>query len=124
MAHKLNHSKGDKIEFVDISDSGNVMTVNVDYMWAATRCRGITTIVKNCMKEYRRYNGMNKGQREGFTLLLTHVQELHDLVSKYSKRNFIMRGLKASSFKASYEEVDKQISTDVQIIQAGLGARR
>ncbi len=35
MAHKLNHSKGDKIEFVDISDSGNVMTVNVDYMWAA-----------------------------------------------------------------------------------------
>ena len=35
LAHKLNHSKGDKIEFVDISDSGNVMTVNVDYMWVA-----------------------------------------------------------------------------------------
>jgi hypothetical protein len=34
-AHKLNHSKRDKLEYVDTSDSGNAITVNVDYMWVS-----------------------------------------------------------------------------------------
>ena len=89
---------------------------------AATRCRGIESIVKNCQKEYQRYGGMSDEQRGGFDLLLKHVRELEGVVTKYSKRNFIMRGLKANSFKTKYEEIDKEISTDIQIIQAGLGA--
>ena len=89
---------------------------------AATRCRGVESIINNCVKEYKRYNGMNDEQREGFDLLLDHVKQLQKLVTKYSKRNFIMRGLKANSFKSSYEELDKEISTDIQIIQTGLGA--
>ena len=37
---------------------------------AATRCRGIESIVKNCQKEYQRYGGMSDEQRSGFDLLL------------------------------------------------------
>ena len=33
---------------------------------AATRCRGVENIINNCVKEYKRYNGMNDEQREGF----------------------------------------------------------
>ena len=90
---------------------------------AATRCRGVENIINNCVKEYKRYNGMNDEQRGGFDLLLDHVRQLQKLVTKYSKRNFIMRGLKANSFKSSYEELDKEISTDIQIIQMGLGVK-
>ena len=39
---------------------------------AATRCRGVESIINNCVKEYKRYNGMNGEQREGFDLLLDH----------------------------------------------------
>ena len=56
-------------------------------------------------------------------MLLEHVSELQKLVSTYSKKNFVMRGWKAKSFKSSYEELDKEISTDIQIIQMGLGVK-
>ena len=81
-------------------------------------------IINNCVKEYKRYNGINKTQRGGFDLLLKHVNQLHELITKYSNKNFIMKGidLLSNSFKSSYEEIDKQISTDIQIIQMGLGA--
>ena len=83
---------------------------------------GVENIINNCVKEYKRYGGMNDEQREGFDLLLDHVSQLQELVTKYSKRNFIMHGWKANSFKSNYEDIDKEISTDIQIIQTGLGA--
>ena len=79
-------------------------------------------IINNCLKEYKRYGGINDEQRDGFIQLLEHVSKLQKLVSTYSQRNFIMRGLKANSFKARYEKLDKEISTDIQIIQTGLAA--
>ena len=69
---------------------------------AATRCRGVESIVNNCVDEYKRYNGVSDEQREGLDLLLKHVTELYELVTKYSKRNFFMRGLKANSFKSTF----------------------
>lgn len=67
---------------------------------------------------------MNDEQRGGFDLLLDHVKQLQKLVTKYSNKNFFMKGidLLSNSFKSSYEEIDKQISTDIQIVQTGLGA--
>ena len=86
---------------------------------AATRCRGVENIIHNCLEQYERCSGINDKQRGGFVMLLEHVSELQKLVSTYSKKNFVMRGWKAKSFKSSYEELDKEISTDIQIIQMG-----
>ena len=90
---------------------------------AATRFRGLSSIIHNCLEQYERYGGINKKQREGFVMLLEHVSELQKLVSTYSQRNFIMRGLKANSFKARYEKLDTEICRDIQIIQTGVGVK-
>ena len=91
---------------------------------AATRCSGVQNIINNCLKEYKRYGGINDEQREGFIQLLEHVSKLQKLVTKYSKQNKFMRGVNVvrGSFKLKYEEIDKKISADIQTIQMGLGA--
>ena len=46
---------------------------------AAIRCKGVENIIKNCLKEYDRYGGINKTQRGGFDLLLDHVRQCKKL---------------------------------------------
>ena len=60
---------------------------------AATRCRGVENIINNCLKEYKRYGGINYEQREGFIQLMEHISKLQKLVTKYSKQNKFMRGV-------------------------------
>ena len=54
---------------------------------AAARCKSLSSIIDNCVKQYSRYGGMDEAQCGGFDMLLTHITQMHDLIAKYSKKN-------------------------------------
>ena len=63
---------------------------------AAERCRELEDIIRFSLSLYKENDsrGFNK-----FDRLLEHLKTILKLVETYSKRGFVMRGVKAKSFK-------------------------
>jgi len=46
---------------------------------AAARCRSVEVIIQTCVKESKRYGGLNDEQQQGFERLRQHLNNILDL---------------------------------------------
>ena len=86
---------------------------------AATRCKTYEKIICECIVAYKE-NGVDLSDRKhykGVRDLKVSVEELKDLLEKYSKGStFFGRFKKAKSFKDEFEEIDAEIQQQLQVI--------
>ena len=93
---------------------------------ALVRVDGIQKIVQNCLKS----NGeteqklfiqqvIDENQRQALENLAQHMNQFLKLIKNHSNHSFFRRATFNKNFKSSYEDLDKHISNDIQIIQMG-----